>query len=136
MGLAAESITYEFTFGPIPTFTVTTDSFDIGNDNMSWNYRIVLEPKDETDALFSEDNFSIREVFYSPTGEILFWSDEEAAPFGVTFQEIADDFDMMAKAFLLPVLVLTENEEGEETLVESDQTFEYEYPEVKVVEGE
>jgi len=136
MGLAAESITYEFTFGATPNFTVTTDSFNVGNDNMTWNYRVVLEPKDGDDSLFSEDNFSIREVFYDEDGEINFWSDEAAAPYGVTFQEIADDFDLMAEAFKLPVLVLTEGEDGEDILIESEEVFEYEYPDTKEVEGE
>ena len=125
MGLLAESITYEFKFGSNPSLTITADSFDIGNNDMSWNYRVVLEPKDETDSLFSEDNFSIREVFYDDEGNINFWSDEEAGPYGISFQEISDDFELMSKAFKLPVLILKEDENGEATLVESDKTFEY-----------
>lgn len=136
MGLVAESITYEFTFGAIPNLTITTDSFNVGNDNMTWNYRVVLEPKESDDSLFSEDNFSIREVFYDENGEINFWSDEAAAPFGVTFQEVADDFDLMAEAFKLPVLTLVVDEDGEESLIESGETFEYEYPDTKEVEKE
>jgi len=136
MGLAVQSVTYEFTVGALPFLTVTSSFSNIGNDNMSWNYRVVLEPKDENDSLFAEDSFSIREVFYNDEGEIDFWSDEAAAPYGITFQEVADDFDLMAEAFKRPVLVFKKNEDGEDELVEAEDAFEYEYPVEEEEEGE
>jgi len=92
---------------------------------MSWNYRVIMEEASD-DKLFGEDSYTIREVFYDDDGEIEFWSDEGCAPYGNTFQEVADDFDLMAAAFELPVLKIEKDEDGLEKLVEIE--VEYEYP--------
>jgi len=125
MGLTANSVTFEWTMGKIPAFTISSDSFNIGNDNMSWNYRVIMEEASE-EKLFGEDSYTIREVFYDDDGEIEFWSDEGCTPYGNTFQEVADDFDLMAAAFELPVLKIVKDEDGLEKLVEIE--VEYEYP--------
>jgi hypothetical protein len=125
MGLTANSVTFEWTLGEIPVFTISSDSFNIGNDNMSWNYRVIMEPAAEGN-IFGEDSYTIREVFYDDDGEIEFWSDDGCAPYGNTFQEVADDFDLMAAAFELPVLKIVKDEDGLDKLVEIE--VEYEYP--------
>lgn len=125
MGLTATNVTFEWTMGEIPVFTISSDSFNIGNDNMSWNYRVIMEPAKE-DSIFGEDSYTIREVFYDDDGEIEFWSDEGCVPYGNTFQEVADDFDLMAAAFELPVLKIVKEDDGLEKLVEIE--VEYEYP--------
>ena len=125
MGVTASTMTLEWTMGEIPVFTISSDSFNIGNDNMSWNYRVIMEPAMENN-LFGEDSYTIREVFYDDDGEIEFWSDEGCAPCGNIFQEVADDFDLMAAAVELPVLQIVKDEDGLEKLVEIE--VEYEYP--------
>jgi hypothetical protein len=86
---------------------------------MSWNYRVILIPAD-ADALFSEDAFVIREVFYNEDDEIEFWSEEDATSMGTTFEELCDDYDNMTAAFEKPILLLTEDENGEPCLIELD----------------
>ena len=125
MGVTASTMTLEWTMGEIPVFTISSDSFNIGNDNMSWNYRVIMEPAMENN-IFGEDSYTIREVFYDDDGEIEFWSDEGCAPCGNIFQEVADDFDLMAAAVELPVLQIVKDEDGLEKLVEIE--VEYEYP--------
>ena len=125
MGLTATNVTLEWTLGEIPVFTISSDSFNIGNDNMSWNYRVIMEPATEN-YILGEDSYTIREVFYDDDGEIEFWSDEGCVPYGNSFQEVADDFDLMAAAFELPVLQIVKDEDGLEKLVEIE--VEYEYP--------
>jgi len=99
-----------------PTLTVT--SID-RSKTMSWNYRVIYIPKDG-DSIFDDDQFVIREVFYNDDDEIEFWTEEDASPFGETFEELADDFDLMQEAFEKPILMLTKDEDGEDTLVELD----------------
>ena len=125
MGLTATNVTFEWNMGEIPVFNISLDSFNIGNDNMSWNYRVIMEPAAEGE-IFSEDSYTIREVFYDDDGEIEFWSDEGCVPYGNSFQEVADDFDLMAAAFKLPVLKIVKDEDGLDKLVEIE--VEYKYP--------
>ena len=125
MGMTASTVSLEWALGDIPTFTISSDSFTLGNDNMSWNYRVIMEPAAEGN-IFGEDSYTIREVFYDDDGEIEFWSDDGCAPYGNTFQEVADDFDLMAAAFELPVLKIVKDKDGLEKLVEIE--VEYEYP--------
>lgn len=125
MGLTASTMSLEWSLGDVPNFTFSTDSFKLGDDGMSWNYRVVMEPATEN-SMFGEDSFTIREVFYDNNGEIEFWSDEGCVPTGNTFQEMADDFDLMAAAFELPVLKIEKDENGMDVLVEIE--VEYEYP--------
>jgi len=91
------------------------------SETMSWNYRVIMLPKDAEDS-FSEDTFVIREVFYDENDEIEFWMEEDSVPLGETFEELADDFDLMAEAFEKPILMLTVDEDGEEKLVEIEET--------------
>ena len=84
---------------------------------MSWNYRIVLEPKNETEK-FSENFYTIREVFYDEDGEITFWSDDGAFTEGTTYAEITEDFKLQGEAFNRPALKIEKDEEGNDCLVE------------------
>lgn len=87
---------------------------------MSWNYRVIMIPGNE-DAVFDEDLFVIREVFYNADGEIQFWSEEDASAIGETFDELCNDYDNMTAAFEKPILLLTEDEAGEPCLVEIEE---------------
>lgn len=84
---------------------------------MSWNYRIIQIPSDDEEG----DVFVIREVYYDDADEILFWTEGDAAPIGSTYQEVSDDCDKMLEAFNKPVLFLTEDEDGEPTLIEVEE---------------
>lgn len=86
------------------------------SEDMTWDYRVIMLPKDKEDV-FSDDAFVIREVFYNDEGEIDFWMEEDSLPHGETFEELADDFDLMAEAFEKPILMLTVDEDGEEKLI-------------------
>jgi hypothetical protein len=72
----------------------------------------------EEDVLFSEDCFVLREVFYNTSGEIEFWSEEDASAIGESFEELCNDYDNMQEAFEKPILLLTEDEDGNPTLIE------------------
>jgi len=89
-------------------------------EQMPWNYRVVFIPK-SSDSIFEDDQFVIREVYYNEDEEIEFWSEEDSTPFGETFEELADDFDLMQEAFEKPILMLTQDEDGEDKLVELDE---------------
>ena len=93
----------------------TSPSKDI--EDMAWNYRVIYSPKNE-DLAWDTDTFSIREVFYNDDGDIEHWSDENAEPFGATFEELADDFDLMAEAFERPILMMITTDDGIEGLIE------------------
>jgi hypothetical protein len=99
------------------TFAGYALSKPTGNKEMFWNYRVVYIPESEND-IFSEANFTIREVFYDKDGEIHYWTDEGAVPTGADFEELCNDFDLMAEAFERPILMLTTDEDGVESLVE------------------
>jgi len=86
---------------------------------MTWNYRVIMIPADEG-ALFDDDMFVIREVFYNADDEIEFWSEEDSSPIGDSFEELCDDYDNMTAAFEKPILMLTKDEEGEPCLIELD----------------
>ena len=88
---------------------------------MTWNYRVIMIPAEE-DVLFSEDAFVIREVFYDENDEIEFWSEEDATAMGGSFEELCDDYDNMTEAFNKPILVLVKGEDGEDELVELDDS--------------
>jgi hypothetical protein len=106
----------------VPMTPVTNDK-RIGK--MTWNYRVVFIPK-SGDSLFDDDQFVIREVYYNEDEEIEFWSEEDSTPFGETFEELASDFDLMQEAFEKPILMLTQDEDGEDKLVELDDEEEEE----------
>ena len=88
---------------------------------MTWNYRVIMIPA-EKDVLFSSDVFVIREVFYDNEGDIEFWSEEDASAIGDSFEELCEDYDNMTEAFNKPILVLTEDEDGNTTLLELDES--------------
>jgi len=88
---------------------------------MTWNYRVIMIPAEE-DVLFSSDVFVIREVFYDSEGDIEFWSEEDASAIGDSFEELCEDYDNMTEAFNKPILVLTEDEDGNTTLLELDES--------------
>jgi hypothetical protein len=93
----------------------TSPSKDI--EDMAWNYRVIYSPKNE-DLAWDTDTFSIREVFYNDDGDIEYWSDENAEPFGATFEELAADFDLMAEAFERPILMTITTDDGIDGLIE------------------
>jgi len=88
---------------------------------MTWNYRVIMIPA-EDDVLFSSDVFVIREVFYDSEGDIEFWSEEDASAIGDSFEELCEDYDNMTEAFNKPILVLVKGEDGEDELVELDDS--------------
>ena len=88
-----------------------------GIEDMAWNYRVIYSPKNE-DIAWDTDTFSIREVFYNEDGDIEYWSNEDAEPYGVTFEELAADFDLMAEAFERPILMTITTEDGMDGLIE------------------
>jgi len=100
----------------VPMTPITDDD---RSDDMTWNYRVVFIPK-SSDSIFDDDQFVIREVYYDENDEIEFWSEEDSTAFGETFEQLADDFDLMQEAFEKPILMLTQNEDGEDKLVELD----------------
>ena len=102
------------------TFAGYALSSPSGDKTMSWNYRVLYIPENKDD-IFGENSFSIREVFYNEEGEIEFWSEDNVAPTGTDFEELADDFDLMAEAFERPILMLTEDEDGTPSLVELEE---------------
>lgn len=118
MPLTTSSLSVEFELGNLmPKVSFSSYSFNIGDKDMSWNYRVVF---DDVNALDNEiGEYTIREVFYGDDGEIDFWSDEAAVPNGNSYEELQDDMNLIMEAFELPCLVLEIDEEtGEESLVE------------------
>ena len=83
---------------------------------MSWNYRAAKKRltvdilKDEVTGevvdSYSEDQFGICEVYYNDKGDITFTSENFIEPYGETLEDLKANFDMMQKAFELPVLDL------------------------------
>lgn len=128
MSLKVQTIVADFLFGLQPEFTLSQSTYTMGAKPMSWNYRVILEEKDAK-APLSIDTFTIREVFYDDEGEIIFWSEESEAAIGETYQELADEFDLMAEAFELPALKIVDTEDGPK-LVEVE--VEYKSPDVDV----
>jgi hypothetical protein len=82
-------------------------------------------PADD-EILFSEDVYVIREVYYDSKGEIQFWTSEDASAIGESLDELMDDLDLIGEAFERPVLMLTIDENGEDTLVEIEEDDEEE----------
>jgi hypothetical protein len=117
MSFKVQALTASFTFGVEPKAEFSADVYTIGAKPMSWNYRIVMEPKNETEK-FSENFYTIREVFYDEDGEITFWSDDGACTEGTTYAEIAEDFKLQGEAFDRPALKIEKDEEGNDCLVE------------------
>jgi len=117
MSFRVQTLTANFTFGLEPKAEFSANTYTIGAKPMSWNYRIVLEPKNETEK-FSENFYTIREVFYDEDGEITFWSEDGAFTEGTTYAEIAEDFKLQGEAFDRPALKIEKDEEGNDCLVE------------------
>lgn len=118
-------------FGVAVVSTVTfgeIQSNSDGAEDMTWEYRVVFAPYEEGG---DEGEYTIREVYYDDEGEISWWSDEGIAIIAEDFWDLANDFDMMAEAFLSPVLVLVGDE-----LVEDDEEYEYEDEESEEEEDE
>ena len=117
MALTSQTLTVDFEFGLMPMVSFTSYSFNIGDREMSWNYRVVF---DDINALDNEiGEYTIREIFYNDDGEIDFWGDDAAVPNGNSYEELQDDMNLFMEAFELPCLVLEIDEEtGDESLVE------------------
>lgn len=97
-----------------------------GVDAMTWEYRVVFSPVEEGS---DDGEYSIREVYFDDEGEIAWWGEEAAIPYGETFEEFCDDFDMMAEAFDKPVLILNGDElteDDSEEVVEDESEEESE----------
>ena len=83
---------------------------------MKWEFRVgfrtvshsVVDDNDHNlvvDTL-EETQYGIVETYYNDDGEIAFTSAEFQSPYGETLEELKVNFDMMQKAFELPVLDL------------------------------
>jgi len=116
MSTNAHTISVDFSFGFQPSVTISSHSFNLGDDAMTWNYRVVYDPVMAKVELIGE--YTVREVFYDEDGEITFWSNEAAVPNGNSWEELQDEIAMYAEAYELPCLVVTVGEDEEETLVE------------------
>ena len=116
MSINTNTISVDLSFGFQPSVTINLHSFNLGDNAMSWNYRVVYDPNMAEVELIGE--YTIREVFYDENGEINFWSSEAAVPNGNSWEELQDEIAMYAEAYELPCLVLTVGEDEEETLVE------------------
>lgn len=64
---------------------------------MSWNYRVIHSVADGQDA------YQIHEVYYRDD-VVEKWTTEAVEPFGETAEELRGDYEMMGRAFELPVL--------------------------------
>jgi hypothetical protein len=117
MALTSQTLTIDFEFGLMPKVSLSSHSFNLGDKEMSWNYRVVF---DDINALDNEiGEYTVREVFYDEDGEIDFWGDDAAVPNANSYDELQEDMNLFMEAFELPCLVLTVDEEtGEEALVE------------------
>lgn len=67
-----------------------------------WNYKIFRELDDDY-----EEYFTIREVHYSPDGEIMYWS-EPIPPGGDSVEDLSEDLQLMATALNSDVLDASE----------------------------
>ena len=83
---------------------------------MRWNYRVgfrkvsypVVADEDYkmvVDTL-EETQYGVVEAYYNDDGEIAFTSAEFQSPYGETLEELKSNFEMMQKAFEIPVLDL------------------------------
>ena len=73
-----------------------TVSYSVVDDN---DHNLVVDTLEET-------QYGVVETYYSDDGEIAFTSAEFQSPYGETLEELKVNFDMMQKAFELPVLDL------------------------------
>lgn len=67
-----------------------------------WNYRVIRETDDEL-----QEWFTLREVYYSPDGEIMYWS-EPIPPGGDSVEDLSEDLQLMATALNSDVLDASE----------------------------
>lgn len=70
---------------------------------MTWNYRII-----EHDTHPDEKCFCVHEVYYDVHGKVQSWTMRAAGILGDTFEELPEILNMVAKAFTLPILKLSE----------------------------
>lgn len=79
---------------------------------MSWNYRIGKRkvPYKDSTALSEQTEivYGIVECYYDKNGDIEFTSEEFQKPYGETLDELISDFNLMSKAYELPILDLDE----------------------------
>ena len=83
---------------------------------MRWNYRVgfrtvsypVVDDKDYNKVVdtLEETQYGVVETYYNDDGEIAFTSAEFQSPYGETLEELKSNFEMMQKAFEIPVLDL------------------------------
>lgn len=68
-------------------------------DGLSWQYRRLLTEDGE---------IQVREVYFSPTGDVEGWTSVPAALWGQDEQDLLRSTQLMLRAFELPVLVESE----------------------------
>jgi hypothetical protein len=73
-----------------------TVSYSVVDDN---DHKLVVDTLEET-------QYGVVETYYNDDGEITFTSAEFQSPYGETLEGLKVNFDMMQKAFELPVLDL------------------------------
>lgn len=71
-----------------------------------WGYRVFYQKSAEAGF---DGEFSIREAHYSADGRVVAWSAEPMAPYGETWEELAEDVLAMAIALDQPVLKLSKD---------------------------
>jgi hypothetical protein len=62
----------------------------------SWNYRLTVETVDD------EQVWSVRELYYDDTGEVVNWTQDAVGPSGESWKECANDLSRMVHAMALP----------------------------------
>ena len=73
-----------------------TVSYSVVDDN---DHKLVVDTLEET-------QYGVVETYYNDDGEIAFTSAEFKSPYGETLEGLKVNFDMMQKAFELPVIDL------------------------------
>ena len=73
-----------------------TVSYSVVDDN---DHKLVVDTLEET-------QYGVVETYYNDDGEIAFTSAEFQSPYGETLEGLKVNFDMMQKAFELPVIDL------------------------------
>lgn len=75
---------------------------------MSWNYRIVYDPS-------VLPSYSIREVYYNDDGSLQATTVLAPQMLGESVEELKNDYELMARAFTMPVVKIVGNELQEVT---------------------
>ena len=83
----------------------------------TWNNRCIVQTYNKGKP-YEETTYSIREVYYDDDGEVLFWSERPASAVVFEVQEFPQMFQRFQTAIEKPWLQVSEDEHGNEILVE------------------